>query len=260
MKNKESDENPNVDKYADLRRLAEHALAQEESILDELSSDEARQIVHELQVHQVELEMQNEELRATQMQLEASRDRFSDLYDLAPIGYITVSEKGMILAANLTLVKLLGVERSKLIHEPLSRFIVNEDQDRYYLHRRQIFNSQEPQTVELRMLTGDNIQISANLEWKYLIDNDTGDPICWVMVTDITKRVEAEEALKEIQAELRARVEDRADQLQLLVNSMTGREVRMAGLKTAINKLRKQLKDNDIVPSAADPLLGPDDE
>ena len=95
-------------------------------------------MLHELRVHQIELEMQNEELRRTQAELEASRARYFDLYDLAPVGYFTLSEKGLILEANLTAATLLGVARGDLVKQPLPRFILPEDQDIYYLHRKQL--------------------------------------------------------------------------------------------------------------------------
>ena len=105
----------------------------------------SRQLLHELRVHQIELEMQNEELRRAQEELEASRARYFDLYDLAPVGYFTLSEEGLILEANLTAARLLGVARGALVKQPLTRFILPEDQDIYYLHRKQLFETGAPQ-------------------------------------------------------------------------------------------------------------------
>ena len=108
------------------------------------SPEETRRALHELQVHQIELEMQNEELRRTQEELEASRARYFDLYDLAPVGYFTLSEQGLILEANLTAARLLGVARGALVKQPLSRFILPEDQDIYYLHRKELLETGAP--------------------------------------------------------------------------------------------------------------------
>ena len=93
-------------------------------------------MLHELRVHQIELEMQNEELRRAQAELDAARARYFDLYDLAPVGYCTLSEQGLILEANLTAATLLGVARGALVKQPFTRFILKEDQDIYYLHRK----------------------------------------------------------------------------------------------------------------------------
>ena len=94
----------------------------------------ARVTLHELQVHQIELEMQNEELRQSQAELEVARARYFDLYDLAPIGYVTLDEKGVVGEANIPASSLLGVARSELVRQPFFRFILTEDRDIYYLH------------------------------------------------------------------------------------------------------------------------------
>ena len=95
-------------------------------------------LVHELQVHQIELEMQNDELREAQLQLATSRARMFDLYDLAPMGYCTVNESAVILEANLTLATLLNTPRSMLIAKRLSQFILAADQDIFYAMRQRV--------------------------------------------------------------------------------------------------------------------------
>ena len=89
------------------------------------------------------------------MELEASRARYFDLYDLAPVGYFTLSEQGLILEANLTAARLLGVARGDLVKQPLSRFILPEDQDIYYRHRKQLLERRAPQAWDLRLLRKD---------------------------------------------------------------------------------------------------------
>jgi PAS domain-containing protein len=111
--------------------------------------EEAGRLLHELQVHQIELEMQNDELRRAQQELEASRVKYFDLYDLAPVGYFTVSEEGLILEANLRGADLLGVGRNRLTKQPLTRYIVPEDQDVYYLHRKRLLETGVRQVCEL---------------------------------------------------------------------------------------------------------------
>ena len=86
--------------------------------------EESQQLIHELQVHQIELEMQNEELRKAQAELEQSRSKYSDLYDFAPVGQFTFDKHGLILEANLTAATELGLERSRLINKPFRAYII----------------------------------------------------------------------------------------------------------------------------------------
>src|SRR5215472_2311577 len=114
---------------AQLRRQAEQkAQALESPEVNTLWPAEARQVLHELRVHQIQLEMQNDELRATREQLEMSRARYFDLYDLAPVGYFTLSKEGLILEANLTTATLLGVSRRELSMQRFAQFILPDDQ------------------------------------------------------------------------------------------------------------------------------------
>ncbi|MEI6315175.1 MAG: PAS domain-containing protein, partial [Syntrophus sp. (in: bacteria)] len=156
MKQKKTDKNTQAKPADELRNRAE-VIAQENSILspehsEELTPKEVRQTLHDLRVHQIELEIQNEELRLSQESLEAARRRYFDLYDMAPTGYFTISEKGLILETNLTAATLLGVRRVDLVGQPLSRFIAKEEQDIYYNHRKLLFETGAPQVCEIRML------------------------------------------------------------------------------------------------------------
>ena len=120
--------------------------------LETLSPEEIRRTLHELHVHQIELEIQNEELRRTQEELVTARTRYFDLYDLAPVGYCTLGENGLIQEANLTAATLLGLARGALIGRPISRSILKEDQDIFYRHRKQLLETGIPQAIELRMI------------------------------------------------------------------------------------------------------------
>jgi PAS domain-containing protein len=120
--------------------------------IEALSPEETRHFLHELRTHQVELEMQNVELRTILVDLDAARAHYFDLYDLAQVGYCTLSEKGMILETNLTATTLLGLDRSALLRQPLTRYILPDDQDISHLYRKQLFETGEPQMCDLRML------------------------------------------------------------------------------------------------------------
>lgn len=108
---------------AELRRRAELAVAARGSMEESFSREHLAELLHELEVHQVELEMQNESLRLAQAELEHSRDAYADLYDFAPIGYVTLDQMGIVREANLTMAELLGVDRARLIGHPMVAFV-----------------------------------------------------------------------------------------------------------------------------------------
>jgi PAS domain S-box-containing protein len=178
--------------------------------IEALSFEEIRQVLHDLHVHQVELEMQNVELRTMQADLDAARARYFDLYDLAPVGYCTLSEKGMILEANLTAATLLGLNRSALLKRPLTRYILPDDQNIYFLHRKQLFETGEPQTCDLRMVKNDGTQFWAHLVATAAQDSDSA-LVCRVVISDITERKLAEQAYKDSEFKYRSFIEHSSD-------------------------------------------------
>jgi PAS domain S-box-containing protein len=198
---------PQAGSGQDLRQKAEARAGEEALRTTEysaaLSPEETRKTLHELRVHQIELEMQNEELRRTQVELEAARARYFDLYDLAPVGYVTLSEKGLIREANLTAAALLGVERRALAGSPLSRFIPAEDQDIYYLHTKRLFAAGRPQTCELRLMKPDGAVFWARLD-STAAQGDDGAPACRVVLSDITEHKRDESKLEESEFQYRS--------------------------------------------------------
>jgi PAS domain S-box-containing protein len=174
-----------------MRRQAEEKAREKAALspenLEALSSEEIRRMLHELRIHQIELEMQNEELLRSQAELEASRARFFNFYDMAPVGYFTISEKGLILEANLTAANFLDVDRGALVNQPFSRFIYMEDQDFFYLHLKQLLKTGKPQTCELRMMKTDGALFWAHLASSCVLDSG-GAPVCLFVLSDITER------------------------------------------------------------------------
>jgi PAS domain S-box-containing protein len=179
----------NEDNQADELRQRVEAMTLEDAAQ---SSGDMQRVLHELLTHQIELEMQNEELRRMQLELAVAQSGYFDLYDLAPVGYCTLSEQGLILQANLTAAALLGVTRSALTRQPISRFILNEDQEIYYLHRQRLIKTLEPQACELRMVKNDDTQFWAHLTATAGQDSD-GAPIFRTVLSNITERKESEE-------------------------------------------------------------------
>jgi PAS domain S-box-containing protein len=208
-----------------LRKRAESLAAERAQQVPEdpeaLSPEAARRALHELRVHQIELEMQNEELRRAQVELEASRARHFDLYDLAPVAYFTLSEQGLILEANLTAATLLGVARGALVRQPFSRFILREDQDIFYLHRKALLQTGAPQSCEFRVLKRDSAPLWVRVVATAAEEAD-GASACRVVVSDITEGKRAERTLKTSNAELQgfafALTHDLQEPLRMVVN------------------------------------------
>jgi PAS domain S-box-containing protein len=177
---------------------------------EDLTLEEARRALHELAVHQIELEMQNEELHRARTELCAERMRYFDLYNLAPTGYLTLSEKGLILEANLTATTLLDVVRWKIVTLPITCFIIPEDHDLFYRYHLQLLETGEQNSCELRMVKRDGAAFWGYLEATAAINSD-GTPVCHVILSDITQRKQVEEALRVSERRFREIAENAQD-------------------------------------------------
>ncbi len=197
-------------KSADVAALSKQAEEQTRNMdptnLSAQTPEELQQMLHELR-------MQNEELRTAQV--EAERARYLNFYDLAPVGYCILSENGVILEANRTTATLLGVIRSALVKQPLTRFIIKEDQDIYYRHRKQLLESGEPQECDLRLVKPDGALFWAHLS-GIVAQVEDGAPVCNVMLSDITGRKQAEEELRESELTFRKLFEKSSDAILLI--------------------------------------------
>ena len=156
----------------------------------------AEELLHELQVHQIELEMQNEQLRQSQLELEKSRDRYVDFYDFAPVGYLTLNHEGMIDEINLTGAALLGVERNKLPHHRFAPFVAMEDRDRWHRHFLSVLKNDNKLSCELALQRGDSSRFYAQLDCLRL-KKDGDEPVVRIVLTDITERKQVEKSLRE---------------------------------------------------------------
>lgn len=155
---------------------------------------DVQHLLHELQVHQIELELQNDELRQSHLALEQARARYFDLYDLAPVGYLTVGVGGLILEANLTVATLLGVPCSALVQRPLHAFVVKDDQDSFYLLCRQLRETGAPQSRQLRVTGRDGHRVWVHL-MATVITTDSGARELRMVLSDIN-------ALKTLECQL----------------------------------------------------------
>ena len=157
----------------------------------------AEEMLHELQVHQIELEMQNETLRQSQIALEIEHSRYVDLYDFAPVGYITINLAGMIDDINLTGCALLNIDRAKILNRRFSRFVASEDracwqQNFINLKRR---DEIEKSACDLKMLRIDGSSFFAHIDARYSKTRENL-PALRITLTDIS-------TLKQTESELR---------------------------------------------------------
>jgi PAS domain S-box-containing protein len=203
MTNRESSATPD----AALRERAEAAAsvrAMQTPTASNAWPAEAKALLHDLHVHQIELELQNEELRRTHVELEASRARYFDLYDLSPAGYCTVSAEGMIVVANLTLATMLDIPRSALVTHPFSSHILPEDQDVFYRFRRALLAAWTADTnpgahersCELQLKRRNGTPVWVTLTGS-MLTAEGGTSALNLAVTDISARKAAEALLGE---------------------------------------------------------------
>jgi PAS domain S-box-containing protein len=189
-----------------LRTKAETSVAQEPiSLVNPQPGEELlHKLLHELQVHQVELKMQNDELRQAQIAMEESRDRYVDLYDFAPIGYLTLSREGMISELNLTAADMLGVVRKQLVSRRFSQFVVKEDRDRWYRHFMSVMQHSQRQHCEVSIERGDGSIFHAQLDSVNCCELEESTVLerkkDWVSavriaLSDVTERIQNETAL-----------------------------------------------------------------
>ena len=190
-----------------LKKQAQEFINKNPSTIENIPPMDTRQLIEDLQVHQVELEMQNEELRRLQQNLEKTRDKYSDLYDFSPVSYFTMNEKGIILEANLTAAAMVGVARGLLIDRSFSDFIVRDDQDVFYIHRRKLCETKTRQTCELRIRKKQGSDFYAHLESIVVPEDKKNCNLIRTAVTDIHVRKQAEDAVRKSEKRYRQLVE-----------------------------------------------------
>lgn len=184
------------------RKRAEEKLQQEKKNEPKLPGD-IQKLLHELQVHQIELEMQNDELSVAQAALEESRHIYADLYDFAPAAYFTLDQDGLILALNLIGSELLAMARSKLVQKPFFLYVAEEDHIVFRRHIKRVFDTKQPQACDIKIKKKKEV-FYARLQSVAASDSRHG-PQCRTMITDITAHrqwdAERERLFNELQVE-----------------------------------------------------------
>ena len=198
---------------AALRRQAEERLSGLTEATALPASEELAAAVHELRVHQIELEMQNEELRGAERALEASRAKYFALFDLAPVGYVTLDHEGRIVEANLSAARLLGVERAQLLGQHLGGLVLKGDRDRYYLHLRSLSGEAARAACELRLARPPEELPWVRLESTTFASDDGGALHRRIIISDITESKQAEGELARHRQHLEHLVAERTDEI-----------------------------------------------
>ncbi len=166
--------------------------------LDPLSEQQVQDIkslVHRLQIQRIELELQNEQLQASQAELEASREAYKELFDFAPVGYLTLDSDCVIQQANLKAATLLESQRDELIGKNLYHYVLSEDRDRLYLHLIDVLDSRIPKETELRLITKEQTERHVIIQ-STPMDSDS-KYCCRMVISDISQRIRSEIALRE---------------------------------------------------------------
>jgi PAS domain S-box-containing protein len=195
------------DRLSLLRKQAEDLVSQPAENLEELSR---QQIIHELQVHQIELEMQNAELRRLEEEMAAACDRYMDLFDFAPSGYLVISDQKVVCEANFSAANMLGMERSRLVGSSIGRLIAREDQDTFYLQSRQAAAAQARQACEVLLVGQDGSYIPVRME---ISPAKEGGKV-FVTVQDISE-------LKQTERELQQRVDEMSALREMMLELTT---------------------------------------
>ncbi len=236
MKSKDNkDKQVNKNEYHELRRRAERVFREkslEVTSIEKMSDNEILSLINELKIYQLELEMQNEDLQSAHLELEISQSLYCKLFELAPVGYITLNNEGAILKVNYTCTKLFNLEKDELSGRQFKSLINGEDQDTYYLCSNKLFNKGEQlcgnrffrqEACEIRMLRGDGMPFWVRLEMAMTdcgaanVDTDgiRSQPLCLAVITDISEIKQYETELKGAHDQLEEKVKERTGELEV---------------------------------------------
>jgi PAS domain S-box-containing protein len=199
------------DGATDLREKAERLLRGEPAAVAQMPEADLTAVLHELRVHQVELEMQNEELRRVQADLEESRSQYTDLFDFAPIGYLVLDPSGTVVQANLTAAALLNVDRQDLTGKPFILFVREGSRDTWRSHYMTLFKTGDAQESEIQLQRPDQALMVVRLRSEP-VKNGGGKVVrCRTALTNVTALTRAEQRLRESEQRFRTLAENAPD-------------------------------------------------
>ena len=183
----------------ELRQRAKHRLRKQPAQVVRMENKaDTRRLVQELQIHQIELEMQNEELKQAKAEVDTGLEKYTDLYDFAPVGYFSLDEQGLILEVNLTGATLLGVERSRLTSRRFQLFVAPRSRPAFTAFLERVFAGHEKQVCEASLLNVGRAAFWADLQAMSAVTLSGARKWCRVAVIDIAARKQAEAAQNRI--------------------------------------------------------------
>lgn len=159
-----------------------------------------------------ELKKHFNDLRIRQAELEISCDRYFELYDLAPVGFLTITEDGIITEVNRAAAVLLGLKQDKLVNKAFSRFIVKDDQEICLTHHKELLETKKPQTCEIRIITADSAPLWIRLD-SVVVHSDSGGSLSHAVMIDITSRKKVEELYQKTEAQYHLLAENTSDMI-----------------------------------------------
>ena len=238
---------------AKLRKEAEERLQQQTERMQSISMQDVKSLAHELGTSQIELEMQNEEMRRAQGEFESSRSRYVDLYDFAPVGYFTFDKNGLIVEVNLTGAGLLSVDRQHLINKPFSVFVIKDDRDIFRAHIGETLKRETRLNSEIRLRRKEGSVLFVQLQSVAVEDSEGSCTLCRTATIDITLRKQVEDELQKAYAEMDLRVKERTAELtranERLSHEIEDRKQTANSLRealTIIKQLKNQLSEENL--------------
>ncbi len=201
-----------IEKLINLRETAEKLLKNDNIKKEDLEKMNLPELFHELQVYQIELEIQNDELRKQQQKMEISRNKYLDLYDFAPIAYFTIDKNGVILETNLTGSKLLGRTRNNVIRKPLTLFLEKEYHSKFYQHRKKVLASNIKQSIEIKLVVNEEI-VYGKMESVSVERENEQSKVIRTAITDITEQKKLEQNLYQSERKFRLLAENADDMI-----------------------------------------------
>ncbi|MBC7879099.1 MAG: PAS domain S-box protein [Anaerolineales bacterium] len=196
---------------SELRREAETKLSErkKKTVMPRAKKTDLERLIYDMEVHQIELEMQKDELIRSRAEAEEAFRQYTDLYDFAPVGYFTLARDGTINKINLAGANLLGIERGYLIRRSLDLFLFAESRRTFRTFLEKLLTGSGKENCELEFVKNKNVLIWTRVEATCF----EGGLECRVAIVDITQRKKSEEIIRQHAIELEARVEERTAEL-----------------------------------------------